>query len=227
MRHHHLPGGSPRGVESSGLTDQRNQTCFNDHIAHTSDPKNTVGPDFEHDYTDDDDSSDWEDIIEDSAESSVDKEYFQHVDPKGNLTSRRSLIALMFQDDARSTLADGSVDAPLMIKGGRHPLETKEIPQYTAKPIAIPGHGHNHAPALSQETTRRNMLAMELTRSLYSHLLRERACNSSTANVALKPLHTSNDMVNFRQYPKKLCIKSNNSGSFDWLKNFKGYHNDD
>jgi hypothetical protein len=220
---------------------QRKQASLNDYIVtHTTVSENAVDPDSEHDYTDEDGSSDWEDIIEDGGEFRVDKKYFQRVDSKGNFTSRRSLITLMLQSDARSALVvssgragrlalraspNGSDNAPLMMKGGRRTLEvTKEIPRCTAKVNAISTHGDNRAPVLSQEVTRRNMLATELNGSLCSHLLWERACNSSMANAALKSWHACEDLTNFMQYPEKLCIKSNDRGSFDWLKNFRGYH---
>ncbi|TQW01476.1 hypothetical protein IF2G_11007 [Cordyceps javanica] len=44
---------------------------------------------------DDDDSSDWEDSVQDSGKSSVDANLFQRVKPKANLVSRRSLITLV------------------------------------------------------------------------------------------------------------------------------------
>ncbi|KAK1759512.1 hypothetical protein QBC47DRAFT_357367 [Echria macrotheca] len=52
---------------------------------------------------DDDDSSDWEDSVEESGKSSVDEKFnFQRVDSKVNLTSRRSLLTLMVEQNKRT-----------------------------------------------------------------------------------------------------------------------------
>ncbi|KAK7413353.1 hypothetical protein QQX98_007797 [Neonectria punicea] len=211
---------------------------------------------------DDDDSSDWEDSIEDSGKSSVDDNLFQRVDSKANLTSRRSLITLMLaQNDRidrarnlgnhasqstsaipRSRMApngpslggspNDSDEAPLMMKGMRHPTlkPIHEIPRSSAQPImGHAGHGQGQA-ALSPRTTRRNMLATELTESLRRHLLWERQQKSSTANAVLKRRHTSHDVANLKQYPEKACIKnSEDVNASSWNQYFSkeasnGYH---
>lgn len=207
---------------------------------------------------DDDDSSDWEDSLEDSGKSSVDDKMFQRVDSKANLTSRRSLITLMLaQNDRarnlgnhasqstsaipRSRVAQGpslgmspndSDEAPLMMKGMRGPglKPIHEIPRSTAQPIAaIPNQVHAQA-ALSPRTTRRNMLATELTESLRRHLLWERQQKSSTANAVLKRRHTSHDVANLKQYPERACLKkSEDVNSTSWNQYFakeasNGYH---
>ncbi|KAF6834877.1 hypothetical protein CMUS01_05998 [Colletotrichum musicola] len=211
---------------------------------------------------DDDDSSDWEDSIEDSNKSSIDeKTFFQRVDSKVNLTSRRSLITLMIEQNDRSrnlgnvasqstsalpwsrtshpappTLAvspNDSDDAPLMMKRGirSSPLKPiNEVPRSAAQPImATASHSHLQA-ALSPRTTRRNMLATELTESLRRNLLWERQQKSSTANAVLKRRHTSHDVANLKQYPEKVCLKKNEdvpTGPQYFSKdtdNFGGYH---
>lgn len=207
---------------------------------------------------DDDDSSDWEDSMEDSGKSSVDDKMFQRVDSKANLASRRSLITLMLaQNDRarnlgnhasqstsaipRSRLAHGpslgaspndSDEAPLMMKGMRGPglKPIHEIPRSSAQPImATPNQVHAQA-ALSPRTTRRNMLATELTESLRRHLLWERQQKSSTANAVLKRRHTSHDVANLKQYPEKSCLKkSEDVNASSWNQYFSkeasnGYH---
>ncbi|TVY42278.1 hypothetical protein LOCC1_G005943 [Lachnellula occidentalis] len=59
---------------------------------------------------DDDDSSDWEDSVEGSGNASVDERtFFQRVDSKANLTSRRSLITTMLhQSDRANALAQAA-----------------------------------------------------------------------------------------------------------------------
>lgn len=97
-----------------------------------------------------------------------------------------------------------SDDNVLEMRGGRRaPLRPiNEIPRSTAQPIMATGHS-SHQAALSPRTTRRNMLATELTESLRRHLLWERQHKSSTANAVLKRRHTSHDVANLKQYPEK------------------------
>uniref|UniRef100_A0A8H7K8N3 DUF3295 domain-containing protein n=1 Tax=Bionectria ochroleuca TaxID=29856 RepID=A0A8H7K8N3_BIOOC len=129
---------------------QKKQASFSNHV-NTVDIDNAIDSDSEGDYIDesaidDDDSSEWEDTNENSSKSSVDDKYFQRVDSKVNLTSRRSLITLMLtqtEDRAKalsnhasqSTSAvpqsrnrngaafavspNDSDDAPLIMKGNR------------------------------------------------------------------------------------------------------------
>jgi hypothetical protein len=256
----------PLSALPAGLKKQHKQASFSNHvITHSMEPDNAIESDSDDaDYIDesaiddDDDSSDWEDSIEDSGKSSVDDKYFQRVDSKVNLTSRRSLITLMLAqtDDRARTLGghasqstsaiplarntrqghslggspNDSDDAPLMMKGARQPLKSiKEIPRSSAQPIATTNYAHGQA-ALSPRTTRRNMLATELTESLRRHLLWERSQKSSTANAVLKRRHTSHDVANLKQYPEKPCIKKNedvNASSWNQYfakDSFDGYH---
>ncbi|KAK2061342.1 DUF1752-domain-containing protein [Colletotrichum caudatum] len=235
------------------------------------DSNSATADDSETDYVDesaidDDDSSDWEDSVEDSNKSSIDeKTFFQRVDSKVNLASRRSLLTLMIeQNDRKSnskalgniasqstsalpwsptshtaspTLAvspNDSDDAPLMMKRGVRSSPLKpitEIPRSAAQPIyTTASHSHLQA-ALSPRTTRRNMLATELTESLRRNLLWERQQKSSTANAVLKRRHTSHDVANLTQYPEKVCLKiemtpTNNTRYFSIKKDmFQGCYN--
>lgn len=260
---------SPR--PASGLTAQKKQTSFSTHVlTRTYDQSDAaVDSDTEAEYVDesaiddDDDSSDWEDSVEDSGKSSVDEKFFQRVPSKVNLTSRPSLITLMVAQSERakklgnhasqSTSAiprpragpgapalgaspNDSDEAPLMMKGMRHPTSTlkpiSEIPRSSAQPIVGASHVSAQA-ALSPRTTRRNMLATELTESLRRHLLWERQQKTSTANAVLKRRHTSHDVANLRQFPEKPCMKDGKDGDKDdatsWNQYFSkealnGYH---
>ncbi|EXL90232.1 hypothetical protein FOIG_16501 [Fusarium odoratissimum NRRL 54006] len=206
---------------------------------------------------DDDDSSDWEDATEESGKSSMDDKFFQRVDSKPNLTSRRSLITLMLaQNDRartlgnhasqstsaipRSCMAHGpslgaspndSDEAPLMMKGMRGPglKPIREVPSSSAQPIMTGPNRIQPQAALSPRTTRRNMLAAELTESLRRHLLWERQQKSSTANAVLKRRHKSHDVANLKQYPERPCMKSEYVNSSSQRQYFsveanRGYH---
>ncbi|KAG5932096.1 hypothetical protein E4U53_001489 [Claviceps sorghi] len=209
---------------------------------------------------DDDDSSDWEDSVEDSGKSSVDDKFFQRVESKANLTSRPSLITLMLAQNERaralgnahasqSTPAiqrmrvapnssglgvspNDSDEGPLMMKGMR-PSALKpisEIPRSSALPITATATHIPFQAALSPRTTRRNMLATELTESLRRHLLWERQQKTMTAKAALKRRHTAHDVANLKQFPDKVCLKpSEDTEARSWNQNFcretmNGYH---
>lgn len=261
-------GGSSE--EDSSLASSRNlpsgskQTSFsNNLITHHIDAESAIDSDTEGEYIDesaiddDDDSSDWEDSIDESGKPSVDEKFFQRVESKVNLASRPSLITLMMASDrakslgnhasqstsalsrSRSVLNGSSLaaspndsdDGPLMMKGTRQSTlkPINEIPRSNAQPIATTNHVHAQA-ALSPRTTRRNMLATELTESLRRHLLWERQQKSSTANAVLKRRHTSHDVANLKQYPERACLKqSEDVNASSWNQYFtkeanNGYH---
>ncbi|EQL04039.1 hypothetical protein OCS_00238 [Ophiocordyceps sinensis CO18] len=229
---------SPRPASGPGAP--KKQTSFSNHVAtHTigqSDPAVDSDTEYvdESAIDDDEDSSDWEDSVEDSGKSSVDDKYFQRVPSKANLTTRPSLITLMLAQNERaknlgnhasqstsaipraragpvaSTIGgspNDSDEAPLMMMGTHHSTlkPISEIPRSTAQPIAV--NRASAQAALSPRTTRRNMLATELTESLRRHLLWERQQKSSTANAVLKRRHTSHDVPNLKQFPEKPCLK--------------------
>ncbi|KAH0420296.1 DUF1752 domain containing protein [Colletotrichum camelliae] len=162
---------------------------------------------------------------------------FQRVDSKVDLTSRRSLITLMIDHQnegsragnvpSQSTSAlpptrtshlvspplavspNDIDDAPLMMKRGKRSSSLNpitEVPQSAAQPITATA-SHSHLQALCPRTTRRNMLATELTESLKRNLLWERQQKSSTANAVLKRRHTSTDVSNLKQCPEKVYTK--------------------
>ncbi|OAQ73933.1 dsp1-1-like protein [Pochonia chlamydosporia 170] len=208
---------------------------------------------------DDDDSSDWEDSTEDSGKSSVDDKFFQRVESKANLASRPSLITLMLaQNERANTLGNqasqstpaihrsraapngislagspnDSDEAPLMMKGFRHAAlnPISEIPRSTAQPIVTRSTHTNFPAAFSPRTTRRNMLATELTESLRLNLVWERQQKKFGGKALLKRRHTSQDVANLKQYPQKACMKpSEDVEAHSWNQYFSkealnGYH---
>ena len=125
-----------------------------------------------------------------------------------------------------------SDEAPLMMKTRPQQLKPiREAPRTAAQPISA----HAGAPAhfqaaLSPRTTRRHMLATELTESLRRHLLWERQQKTSTANAVLKRRHTSHDVANLQQYPERAYMdKSEDENAGSWNQYFareasNGYH---
>ncbi len=104
-----------------------------------------------------------------------------------------------------------SDEAPLMMKRGTTrapPMRSiNEVPRSAAQPINVTAASMHYQAALSPRTTRRNMLATELTESLRRNLLRERSQKTQTANAVLKRRHTSHDVANLKQFPDKPFMK--------------------
>lgn len=128
-----------------------------------------------------------------------------------------------------------SDEAPLMMKRQSRgaPLRSiKEAPRSSAQPIRLTTpNGVTQPMALSPRTTRRNMLATELTESLRRDLLWERSQKSSTANAVLKRRHTSNNIANLKQYPQQPYMNRDNGdiNASSWDQDFAreafgGYH---
>ncbi|EEQ27619.1 hypothetical protein McanMca71_000125 [Microsporum canis] len=175
---------------------------------------------------------DWEDSITESGRSSVDdKQLFQRVDSRPNLVSRRSLLTMMMHQpqqnfpptfrgpgpNSRSTPAiqqrplappvddeeensgseSGSVGSPgLEMKRSEVP-HSRPIVMTSIPPGAVVARAH------SPRTTRRNMLATELTESLRRHLLweRQQKTTAATATAAFKRRHTACDVAGLQEYP--------------------------
>lgn len=176
---------------------------------------------------DDDDSSDWEDSDDQSGPSSItERDLFQRVDSRPDLTSRRSLLTtLMHEPDRAKALANAASRSTPAIRRSRtstfNPpsLATSPdaaVPVYTdhprAKPIIMTTSNTHPQVALSPRTTRRNMLSTELTESLRKNLLWERQHRSTGNLAALKRRHTSHDVKNLRQHPEPAPVLSHKNG---------------
>ncbi|EAW11342.1 uncharacterized protein ACLA_090350 [Aspergillus clavatus NRRL 1] len=165
----------------------------------------------------DDEDSDWEDSVTESGRSSVEeRELFQRVDSRPNLVSRPSLLTMMMHQPAKMqgptsrsspALQRSRLTSPNGPSIPASPPEDDEesltmrgpdVPR--SKPIIVKP--TSHSVAHSPRTTRRNMLATELTESLRRHLLWERQQKSATANAFLKRRHTTHDMANLQEYPE-------------------------
>ncbi|PQE17724.1 duf1752 domain containing protein [Rutstroemia sp. NJR-2017a BVV2] len=110
--------------------------------------------------------------------------------------------------------------AGLMMRGLK-PIS--EIPRSVAQPIMKTNNTTAHQQALSPRTTRRNMLATELTVSLRQNLLWERRQKSSVneAAAALKRRHTAHDVANLKQYPEKVHMdKDDTALNSSWNQYF-------
>jgi hypothetical protein len=191
---------------------------------------------------DDDDSSDWEDSVTESGRESVDeKEMFQRVDSRPTLTSRRSLLStLLHQPDRAAALqvaaASQSIPAvrsrtssangpSVSVSPEEESVLTMRGPQIPRSRPIVMTTSNIHPPTLSPRTTRRNMLATELTESLRRHLLWERQQKNTTASAVLKRRHTSHDVANLQEYPGQISKDASKNNSWNYFDHGLGeYH---
>ena len=104
-------------------------------------------------------------------------------------------VATTPSDDEDDDEADGDDESALEI-----PADQPSRSATRARPI-IKTTTNTHQPALSPRTTRRNMLASELTESLRKHLLHERQQKTTTASAAIKRRHTAHDVTTLKNFP--------------------------
>ncbi|CEO60715.1 hypothetical protein PMG11_05288 [Penicillium brasilianum] len=212
---------------TSNPSPSKKVASFSDHVDTIRPSKSPLRPDEDAIETDDevsesaiedDEDSDWEDSVTESGKSSVDErpELFQRVDSRPNLVSRRSLLTMMMHQPGRMqgnafrsspALQRSRLTSPNGPSIPASPPENDEesltmrgpdVPR--SKPIVMKP-PHPQSVAHSPRTTRRNMLATELTESLRRHLLWERQQKSATANAFLKRRHTAHDVKNLQEYP--------------------------
>ena len=173
----------------------------------------------EEEEDDDDDGSDWEDDGSDIGEAVDQKPLFRRIDSQPQLVSRRSLIADMMKTESgrasefqrlaaepSSTLRTSKKSSHNQSSRGNSSDGDAEYtlpPGMTKSKPIIMTTSNTHPPALSPRTTRRNMLASEMTESLRKHLLWERQQISTTAKAVLKRRHTAYDIANLKEYPEK------------------------
>ena len=185
---------------------------------------------------DDDDDEDWEDDGSEGPDNGInDRPLFQRVDSKHNLVSRRSLLtSLMHEGDRSNAFASMAQSQPALRKsktqGHMDPSVTfSEIDNdgltlngahmKRSKPMFMTSNSQTAPIAFSPRTTRRHMLATEMTESLRKAVLYERQQKKATANAILKRRHTTQDLTNIRHYPtteSEDAAKDNHSWNDDY-----------
>lgn len=184
----------------------------------------------------DDDESDWDSVSESMSSSYEQRNMFQRVEElvHPELPSRRSLLSTLLCEPSRAatpalrsrtTTPHGPSVAPSPSHGS--PISLLGGLKMTARPIMATT--NVHPPALSPRTTRRNMLATELTESLRQNLIWERNQRDTTAQAVLKRRHTAHtEMSKLTEYPQLSHMSSKDtSKNNSWNHFFDGlseYH---
>lgn len=164
---------------------------------------------------DDDDEEDWEDDGSDGAEGNAnDKPLFQRVDSTANLASRRSLLTcLMNEGDRQAAFANMAQSQPVLRKSKTQvrmdpsikitePETEVGAQMKRSKPMMMNFSNAQPMPvAFSPKTTRRYMLASEMTESLRKQILFERQQKKATAHAVLKRRHTTQDLTKIKVHP--------------------------
>jgi len=184
----------------------------------------------------DDDDLEWESSSESGSSSYDDNALFKRVESRPSLiASRRSLLSTMLHEpDRAAQLANvASKSTPVLRRCNNSPREPP-LGSTAARDDEVPGskpirriNTALHPLALSPRTTRRNMLATELTESLRKHLLWERQQKNTTASAHLKRRHTAADVTKLADYPQprgKGCTSKNNSWNNPFDETQYEYH---
>jgi hypothetical protein len=188
----------------------------------------------------DEDSSDWESSTDSVQSSYNERTMFQRVESRPQLATRPSLLSTMLHEPKRALSNAGSRSTPALRSRTtspsgpslapsprqESPLTSQPTAEITSSKPIIMTTSNMHPPALSPRTTRRNMLATELTESLRRHLLWERQQKNTTAAAVLKRRHTAHDVTKLNDFPQiNYSGKGNTSKNNSWNHYFdQGLH---
>ncbi|KAI5807416.1 hypothetical protein DFH27DRAFT_318487 [Peziza echinospora] len=197
--------------------EQRKRTSFKEEVI----TKTVYDDDEDDEYTTEDDvdesaieddESDWDSVSESVSSSYEQRNMFARVQEKTQLPSRRSLLSTLLHEPSRATHLAGSRSTPALRSRTHSPEGPSVAPSPSHdSPISLLGGMRIaprplmatttiHPPALSPRTTRRNMLATELTESLRQNLLWERKQKDTTV---IKRRHTAHtEMSKLTEYPQ-------------------------
>ena len=170
------------------------------------------------DDSEEEDDDDWEDDASENAENTAnDKPLFQRVDSQPNLVSRRSVLTSeLNQIDRAATFANLASKSTPVIRRTKMSISSGPLdgtsPAEDPSLAVLPGHMTRSKPivmiprnaqqmAFSPKTTRRNMLATEMTESLRKNVLWERQQKKATTNAVIKRRHTAQNLTNLQNYP--------------------------
>lgn len=200
-------------VESRALEKRSHE----DEEVFESDEEDESAIDDDSEEGEEEDDDDWEDDASETAENTAEKPLFQRVDSQPNLVSRRSVLtAELNQLDRAATFANLASKSTPVIR--RTKTSTSSGPSDGVSPVEdpsltmLPGHMTRSKPiimsarnaqqmAFSPKTTRRNMLATEMTESLRKNVLWERQQKKATTSAIIKRRHTAQNLTNLQDYP--------------------------
>lgn len=177
----------------------------------SSDEEDDTDEAIESAIDDDEDGDEWEDSNSDDGKMGQEPNLFRRVESRPDLVSRRSMLTLALNKGqgglnhaySQPVLHRPNPTSPQGKSVSGSPEEEDGMMMQTSKrpPIAIPPpKASSKAVAHSPRTTRRNMLATELTESLRKNLLWERQQKSQTANAFLKRSRNAQSMANLQRH---------------------------
>jgi hypothetical protein len=160
----------------------------------------------------DDEDEEWEDSQSEGEGVNEDDHLFDKRQDT-QLTSRPSMLSTLFKSKSDFNLPSQAFRASNTF------VRSRTSPSHTPRPPLSPPTDPLHIPSqlglgasdqfsqpipASPRTTRRRMLASELSESLRRNLLWERQHRTMTNNVAaaIKRRHTSNDLARLKEYPE-------------------------
>ena len=171
----------------------------------------------------DDDDEEWEDSQSDGGDTNVDEHLFDKRQDT-HLTSQSSILSNLFKSKSDYNLSSQAFRSNHLIRSRTSPAQTPRpqpiSPSIGESVVREPGPGaltsanlYSQPIPASPRSTRRKMLASELSESLRRNLLWERQHRTMTNNTvaAIKRRHTSNDLARLKEFPEGLSRDSNSS----------------
>ena len=169
----------------------------------------------------DDDDDEWEDSGSESGSIHEDDHLFDKREDT-HLTSRPSMLSTLFKSKSDYNLPSQAFrSSNTFVRSRTSPSHTPRpqpvLPSTDGLALRIPaqpglgsgGDTFTEPIPASPRTTRRKMLASELSESLRRNLLWERQHRTMTNNTvaAIKRRHTSNDLARLKEFPEGLSTK--------------------
>lgn len=162
----------------------------------------------------DDEDEEWEDSQSESGETPSDEHLFDKREDT-HLTSQPSMLSNLFKSKSDYNLSSQAFRSSNLIRNRASPAQTPRsqltstvVDEQPSFRVANSNLYSQPIPA-SPRTTRRKMLASELSESLRRNLLWERQHRTMTNNnaAAIKRRHTSNDLARLKEYPEGISGK--------------------
>lgn len=234
--------GAPAPTPSCLVRSPRRESVFASSVEEESAIISDSEDEADDDFADEDAAEDdeWASVASDSRTQSIAGTSFDEVESRRvkrpKMSNRTSLLSTMLTDGCVRTLtnaqsksspaiAQSRPPSPSSVRPSVAPRDLQSEPLGCAVPTQIRG-------AISPRSTRRNMMARELSESLRRHLLWERkqkpAATASQApgEAALQRRHTVYDLSRLKDYPElKSELKAGgDEGNLPSMDQEYGYH---
>lgn len=239
----------PAAKSQRGSDGCRKQTSFRDEVLIMQSKRNDKESAISDDDSDDDsaavesaiedDDDDWEDDESEPKEEEKKEMKFYRVDSKANLTSRRSALTLNIEEQRHNPLAGSTpnlrrsrTSTPNGPSIPASPTEESALAMAArmqkSKPIVTTSNTQAVPVAASPRTTRRHMLAGELSESLRRNMLSERQQKNPLGITNIRRANTVADVTRLARVaetgePTKINVEGTSATTAERRPNWNHY----